>query len=125
MFRKKVYGESRIENCPFCGKVASLENNQGVPVCIDHKNNELASMKCACGEFLDIMKGKWGPFFVCINCGNISFKKGLDMNPPPKNNTTKQDNNNNNKIKAKQTYKTIEKTKDNITISSDELDFYY
>ena len=77
---RKRYGESRIDKCPFCGKMAVVKNSQGIPVCNNHKGSELKNLKCACGEYLDIAKGKFGAYFRCINCGNISFKKGLEMN---------------------------------------------
>ena len=119
MFRKKVYGQSKAENCPFCGKRALTENSQGIPVCLEHKNEELVNFKCVCGEELEIRKGKWGPYFLCISCGSISFKKGLDMNPNLKSSTSKEQE------KAKKTYKPEKETKDNITVSSDELDLFY
>ncbi len=78
---RKRYGQSRIDNCPICGKTAVVKNSQGVPVCAGHKKKELKELKCVCGEWLDVQQGKWGPYFRCINCGNINFKKGLEMNP--------------------------------------------
>ena len=104
---RKRYRESRIDKCPFCGKMGVIKNNQGVPVCINHKGNELKDLKCVCGEWLDIKQGKWGPYFHCMNCGNVSFKKGLEMNPQVKDNQKK-------KTERKE-----------ITIRSDELDFLY
>ena len=80
MFIKKKYGESKVENCPFCGKRALTSNSQKIPVCLSHKNQELLDVKCLCGEWLDLKQGKYGPYFNCIKCGNISFKKGLEMN---------------------------------------------
>jgi len=80
MFRKKVYGQSKVDKCPFCGKTATTENSQGVPTCISHKNEELLDYKCMCGEWLELRKGKWGPFFLCMRCGPISFKKGMEVN---------------------------------------------
>lgn len=80
----KRYGQSRIDNCPFCGKVATSKNNQGVPVCHAHKDQNLDDVKCACGEYLDLNDGKWGPYFRCINCGNINFRKAMEMNPQVK-----------------------------------------
>lgn len=38
-------------------------------------------MRCLCGEALDLLEGKWGPYFICPNCGNMSFRKGMEMNP--------------------------------------------
>ena len=82
-FQKK-YGQSRTECCPFCGKQGILNNSQKIPVCSDHKNSELKDMKCLCGEWLDLKHGKFGPYFSCMNCGNVNFKKGLEMNPTVK-----------------------------------------
>ena len=80
-------------------------------------------MKCACGEWLEVLSGKWGPYFRCINCGNITFKKGMEMNKSrikeTKPETPKK------QINAKPNYKPIKETKKEITITSDELDFYF
>lgn len=81
--RKKVYGEYKVDKCPFCGSVATIKNPQGVPVCPAHKNEELENMKCACGSHLDIKEGKYGVFFLCRNCGPINLKKALDINGYP------------------------------------------
>jgi hypothetical protein len=97
---RKVYGEYRTDTCPFCGKRGVINNKQGIPVCQEHKARELQDMKCACGEWLDICSGKWGPYFRCMKCGNITFRKGLDMNPQAK-------------------------TAREITITSDEVDIIY
>lgn len=75
---RKVYGQSKAYECPFCGKRALSVSKQGVPVCVNHKNKSV-NIKCVCGEWLDIKKGKWGPYFHCMNCGNISFRKALSM----------------------------------------------
>lgn len=76
----KKYGQSRIDTCPFCGKPSVVRNEQGIPVCNAHRHNEVKDLKCACGEWLENKSGKYGSYFFCINCGNISFKKGLEMN---------------------------------------------
>ena len=106
----KRYGESKIDNCPFCGKIAVTKNNQQIPVCQKHKDEELKDLKCVCGEWLDIIQGKWGAYFRCMNCGNINFRKGLDMNP---------------QIKEKTNNKEQSKTPKEITVTSDELDYLY
>ena len=106
----KRYGESKIDNCPFCGKVCVTKNSQGVPVCQAHKDSELVNLKCVCGELLDISHGKWGSYFRCMNCGNINFKKGIEMNP---------------QIKNKDNHKKSDKDKKEITVTSDQLDFLY
>jgi hypothetical protein len=76
--RRKVYGQSKVEQCPFCDKTALSVNSQGIPVCQDHKKEHL-NIKCLCGSWLDVKKSKWGPFFVCGNCGPVSLKKGLEI----------------------------------------------
>ncbi len=80
MYRKNVYGKSRDNLCPFCSKNAVTSNEQGVPVCVEHRKTNLHNMKCVCGEWLDLRSGKWGPYFSCMRCGNINFNKGLEMN---------------------------------------------
>ncbi|MFH1849955.1 MAG: hypothetical protein ABH879_07290 [archaeon] len=79
---RKRYGDSRIDRCPFCGQQALTMNSQGIPVCIAHKGEELTDLRCACGEYLDVRKGKFGVFFSCFNCGAKSLRKVLEMNPP-------------------------------------------
>ena len=107
---RKRYGDSLINHCPFCGKSAFIKNKQGIPVCADHKKNELSNLKCACGSWLDIATGKWGPYFRCMHCGNISFRKGLDMNPSI--------------AETGETKKVHEKKEvKEIVVRSDELDF--
>ena len=71
---------SRIEKCPFCEKQAVTENAQAIPVCVAHKKEKLPDLKCSCGDWLDVKKGKYGTYFSCMRCGNISFGKGLEMN---------------------------------------------
>lgn len=117
---RKVYGQSRVDSCPFCGKQAVTENPEGVPVCIDHKGESMPAMKCICGEWLDLRKGKFGAYFSCMRCGNVSFSKAMEANPnfgktpeEPK----KQEN-------AKPQYRAEKETKKETVIRSDELDFY-
>ena len=80
---KKVYGQSRANICPFCGDTATTTNDQGVPVCLAHKKEELLDLKCICGEWLDLKQGKYGPFFTCMTCGAVNFQKGLELNGYP------------------------------------------
>ena len=77
---RKVYGQSKENTCLFCGKQSTRANEQGVPVCNNHKNAILNDFKCACGEWLDIKQSKYGIFFVCINCGPVSLAKALSVN---------------------------------------------
>ena len=80
MYRKKIYGKSRIDKCPFCGKQAITKNSQGVSVCLTHKHAIMNDLKCACGEYLDIREGKYGYFFICMNCGPQSHTKVYALN---------------------------------------------
>ena len=75
---RKVYGESRIDACPFCDKGAFVKNSQSIPVCKEHKDS-LMEVKCTCGEYLEPKEGKYGAFFLCSNCGIISKKKAKEM----------------------------------------------
>lgn len=87
MRMKKVYGQSRVDTCPWCGKQATVSNADGLLVCEDHKNKEMPAIRCTCGDWLDLKAGKYGPYFNCFNCGNISFAKGMElkeMNVPSK-----------------------------------------
>lgn len=80
MYIPKRYGQSKIENCPFCGKTSVTKNKQDIPVCTAHKDAQLDDLKCICGEWLDLCSGKWGPYFRCMKCGNVSFKKVMEIN---------------------------------------------
>jgi len=73
----KRYGQSLSEHCPFCDKSATTRGPEGVSVCPEHKNNKLPEMKCVCGSYLDLKKGKHGVFFSCLNCGIVSLKKSI------------------------------------------------
>jgi transcription elongation factor Elf1 len=119
MYIPKRYGESKKQNCPFCGKPSVTENAQGVPVCTKHKNDFL-DLKCICGEWLDVKKGKWGPYFTCLRCGNISFRKAMEANPdikPQANEKTRK--------ATLDTGPTTKPKKKEIIITSDEVDVYY
>ena len=76
----KKYGESKVDLCPFCQKEATGENEQGVSVCRSHKENFL-ELKCRCGSWLDIRKGKFGAYCRCEGCGNQNLKRILVMTP--------------------------------------------
>jgi hypothetical protein len=131
MYIPKRYGQSRINNCPFCGKISITKNKQGVPVCLEHKTENLNNLKCVCGEYLDIFEGKWGPYFRCMNCGNINFKKGLEMNPQIKNRVNSEQSNggstdNSNGKGNQDSSKRQEKApRKEITVTSDQIDYMY
>ena len=122
----KRYGQSKINKCPFCGVQATFQNQQGVPVCRKHKDFSLDDLKCICGESLELCSGKFGPYFRCENCGNINFRKGLEMNEGRINRKTEPE------LKArKRKFEEIKSriSKDNppkeVTVRSDEIDFMY
>ena len=79
MRNRKIYGQSRINRCTFCDRQATAENRQGFPTCAEHKNRSVDEKRCACGKKLTIMKGKWGPFFLCPDCGAQSPKKVFSL----------------------------------------------
>tara|TARA_Y100000310_G_scaffold237165_1_gene240423 strand:+ start:1120 stop:1503 length:384 start_codon:yes stop_codon:yes gene_type:complete len=123
----KRYGQSRVDNCPFCEKVSTTKNKQGVPVCQKHKEDILKDLKCVCGEWLDLNEGKWGPYFKCINCGNINFNKGLELNPQIKEEDNSGENTNQDEATAPGETPTSQKQYEHkpteTTVRSDELDF--
>ena len=80
---RKVYGEQKVSKCPFCNGAAITRNAQNIPVCTKHKQEILENLKCSCGEYLDVKTGKFGPFFTCITCNIVKFKKGLEINGYP------------------------------------------
>ena len=116
MYIPKKYGQSKVEKCPFCGMQGIVRNVQGIPVCSKHKDRKLGDAKCVCGETLELRTGKFGAYFYCINCGNISFSKAMSVNDftdreKPQTNPEKP---NEPKLGRKE-----------ITVTSDELDFLY
>jgi hypothetical protein len=125
----KKYGESKIDKCPFCNNIAVTESLEGVPVCTKHKEGKLPDLKCVCGEYVDLRKGNFGPYFSCLRCGNVNFKRILDVNPSFDEKIGKESN------ECKSVQKTEcgtvkQKTDSNnseekreITVTSDELDF--
>lgn len=80
MYIPKRYGESKTNKCPFCGRDAFLQNSQKIPVCKEHKDMLLKDMKCACGSWLDMRKGKYGVFYTCLSCGSVNMNKALEIN---------------------------------------------
>ena len=126
MFIPKKYGQSKIDNCPFCQKQAITLNKQSVPVCANHKEDLLEDLKCVCGETLDILKGKFGVFFKCMKCGNMNLRKVMELN------TIKAKNQNfkNSKYQKSNDYfshdkaKNLSKTKTEITIRSDDPRYF-
>jgi len=77
--RKKTYGTYMTNNCSFCGSLATQKNDSGLYVCHRHLKEKLAEIKCTCGSWLEQRSGKFGPYFNCLHCGNISYAKGMEM----------------------------------------------
>ncbi|MBI2654187.1 hypothetical protein HYX02_05255 [Candidatus Woesearchaeota archaeon] len=80
MHISKKYGQSKVDECPFCRKQATTMNRQAVPVCSKHKEELLDGMKCVCGSELEVLNGKFGVFFSCMKCGNMNMRKVLELN---------------------------------------------
>lgn len=76
---KKQYGNYQQKNCPFCGRQATQQNEQGLDVCHRHLKEVQEEVKCACGSWLEFRRGKFGPYFHCLKCGNVPYKKGMTM----------------------------------------------
>lgn len=118
---RKQYGESKEDNCPFCGKRATRQNSQGVPVCQAHTEQSL-DLKCLCGEWLDVKSGKWGPYFNCMKCGNLSYSKGMAMqpkSPEPQSESVQKINS-----KFSSEIKPSIKERKEITITSDDVEYF-
>ena len=119
MFRKKIYGQSKVDKCPFCDKQATVKNPQGIIVCKEHKDAIMNDLKCICGDYLEVKEGKWGYFFLCHRCGAQNPRKILDINIVK--DVSKPD--------FKETKKTSSgterpKKKEELFISSDDVDYF-
>ncbi len=123
----KKYGVSKIDPCPFCNKASITKNSQGVPVCLAHKEANLPEMKCACGNYLSMMEGKFGIFFNCMSCGNKSLSKVLAMNPSVELKNTAPEKPAYKKVENKNTNpsKPLQKEKKEVTVTSDQVDVYF
>ena len=71
---------SKIDECPFCQQQATTLTKQGITVCNKHKDSILNEMKCFCGQWLELKKGRYGFYFNCLGCGNINKKKVFEIN---------------------------------------------
>jgi ribosomal protein L37AE/L43A len=77
---QKRYGESKIDECPFCGRQSITTNKQDIPVCMRHKDSLMQEIKCVCGQYLEPRRGKYGLFFICSKCGIINKRKAFEVN---------------------------------------------
>ncbi|SRR3989344_1555349 len=124
----KRYGQSKSNKCPFCGVEATFQNAQGIPVCRRHRDFSLDDLRCVCGESLEPMTGKFGPYFHCMNCGNINFRKGIEFNEGRINRKKEPELKMKNPRKFEEVKSKIKKDNDGpreITVTSDELDFMF
>ncbi|MBI4150438.1 hypothetical protein HY488_03470 [Candidatus Woesearchaeota archaeon] len=80
---KKIYGESQLRRCPFCSNQATIKNPQGIEVCTRHTSTKLQEIRCPCGLVLEPRSGKFGSYFHCDRCGNISARKGMELMTTP------------------------------------------
>jgi hypothetical protein len=74
-FGTKSYGDSKIDKCVVCSASAYKKNEIGIPVCSEHENAEMPAWKCPCGNWLDILYGKYGAYCNCPRCGNQNLEK--------------------------------------------------
>ena len=112
----KRYGQSHVDKCPFCGKTAVTQSSEKVPVCLAHKDSTLPAMKCVCGEYLDLRSGKFGPYFSCMRCGNVSWSKAMEINVIHDDIKVVDKSKN-------ETHSKPERKPREITVTSDEVDF--
>ncbi len=114
--KKKVYGSYKILTCTFCAATATHKNETGLEVCRNHLKSSLEEIKCTCGSWLEQKSGKFGAYFNCINCGNINFKRGLEI----KEITMKDKEIISEKPKEKEAFK----QRKEITITSDDVEYF-
>ncbi|HZX12758.1 MAG TPA: hypothetical protein VFE88_04865 [Candidatus Nanoarchaeia archaeon] len=74
------YGSTDILRCPLCNKQALAKTKTGITVCKDHTSFEFPTMKCLCGEHLQVRDGKFGAFCLCSRCGTINLRKAFEAN---------------------------------------------
>jgi len=98
-FAKSKYGTSTTTRCTHCDGVATIKDAEGFPVCKGHKNEPSPRWLCPCSQPLYPHESKHGVFFLCMNCGPVSFAKAKDFNT---NNNTGIKFNLNKSIKQKQ-----------------------
>ncbi len=75
----KRWGEYQVKYCAFCGRMATQKNVTGVEVCYQHIKSVFEDITCTCGSWLEQRAGKFGAYFNCLKCGNVSFAKAMEM----------------------------------------------
>jgi hypothetical protein len=123
MYRKKQYGQSQTNTCPFCNKLATSKNKQGITVCRQH-TDKMLDLKCACGSWLEIKEGKWGAYCNCLDCGNINFKKALEINPKATQTATTTQKPAFKTQSPNKPFKPKPREKKETTITTDDIDYF-
>src|SRR3989344_5029407 len=77
--KKKTYGVYKTVTCPFCSRMATQKNEQGIEVCYQHIKSAVEEIKCTCGSWLEPKAGKFGRYFNCMNCGNMNYEKAMQI----------------------------------------------
>ena len=114
---KKSYGNYKTNYCPFCDRIATHKNNLGLETCQVHLKDSLPEIKCLCGSWLEQKSGKFGHYFNCQNCGNINLRKGLEFKEVTSEKIVTE-------TKKSIPDKIILKEKKEITITSDDLEYF-
>lgn len=79
--RRKTYGSYKTDVCPYCGSGTFSKNAIGLPVCKEHSTTtESPSYKCICGDWVDVLVGKYGVYARCMRCGNQNIRRILEIN---------------------------------------------
>lgn len=127
MYIPKKYGSYKIDRCPFCEKQAIAKNGQGVPVCQAHREEAIEDFRCQCNSPLDLMDGKFGPYFKCIKCGNVSFSRALEMNREKleRKRTEKGESSSPAKKIYQPSSKPIQNERKETVVTSDQVDVYF
>jgi topoisomerase IA-like protein len=124
---KKQYGNYKEIICPFCTRKATQKNEQGVEVCYLHVKNVMEEIKCTCGSWLEQKVGKFGPYFNCINCGNLNFQKAMEIKEITAKKiieNNKISNNNVSDHKVKKIEKNLDSGRKEITITSNDVEYF-
>ncbi len=77
--KRKDYGSYKTAKCPFCHRMGTFKNSQGLEVCKQHQESILEEIRCTCKGWLEPKSGKFGPYFHCENCGNFNYDKGMKI----------------------------------------------
>ncbi|NQV91617.1 hypothetical protein HQ489_04025 [Candidatus Woesearchaeota archaeon] len=122
--KKKTYGEYKVATCPFCERIATQKNEQGLEVCHQHTASKMEEIKCTCGKWLEQRVGKFGPYFNCMDCGNMNYNKAMEIKAVTK---TDQPKPSSTQFQAppvkKQTY--VEKREPKVTyITSNDVEYF-